>query len=442
MQGEKIAEISGSVMTFFNRLLKGVSETTRFVQRKSKIDGPLFAQTLITSCLSDPLISLERLCGRMRERGVKVSKQGLQQRFNGEASEMMKRLLSCALKQFKSEQEPVLALLKPFTTTKLTDSSQVMVANCLKKHFKGSGGSASEAALKLQAIFDYVRGQLDEVTVTHGTQSDQGFRGHWKWVEEGALYLQDLGYFKVKFFEMVQEKKAYFISRYFHSTKLWDAHGRPLNLLTILKKAGPVFEEEVRLGAEGKVSVRLIASRLPEEEVKKRRRKLKENARKKGKTLSQELIEFAEWSIYITNVSQEWLRAEQVHLVYSLRWQIELFFKLCKSEAGIDKVSGRKKDRVLCELYAKLICVVLLMYFCIPVRWKEDQELSLRKAYKSMRMRASEFYKALRSRYRMTKFIQSFLGDLKEFALKDKYRKKRLTHQKIIESAANLEVLV
>ena len=46
-----------------------------------------------------------------------------------------------------------------------------------------------------------------------------------------------------------------------------------------------------------------------------------------GKIPSREVLQFARWSFYITNVSEKVLTAHQVHLMYTVRWQIELFFK-------------------------------------------------------------------------------------------------------------------
>jgi hypothetical protein len=40
-------------------------------------------------------------------------------------------------------------------------------------------------------------------------------------------------------------------------------------------------------------------------------------------------------------------------------------------------------------------------------------------------MRANAFFIALKSPYRLFKFIKNFMGDIGDFALKDKYRRKR-----------------
>ena len=45
--------------------------------------------------------------------------------------------------------------------------------------------------------------------------------------------------------------------------------------------------------------------------------------------------------------------------VYGVRWQIELAFKLCKSEAQLETTRATEPHRVECEFYAKLITVLL-----------------------------------------------------------------------------------
>ena len=347
----------------------------------------------------------------------------------------MQSLFQEAVHLFKTDQSNMINLLKPFSSVVMADSSGISLPYSLKPVYKGSGGSASEAGLKIQVLFDYLQGQMKQLTVTEGVRNDQSFDGHLSQIEPGSLHLQDLGYFKLTSFQAIQAKGAHFISRYLQGTSLLDEANKEIDLLSELRKTGPAFSKEVRLGKKEKIAVRLIASRLPEDEVEKRLRKIHRTGQKRGKTPAKEKLELAQWSIYITNVPENVLNDEQIHLVYTLRWQIELFFKLCKSEAGIAKVSGKKIDRVLCEIYAKLICVVMLLYFCFPLRWQDNREVSFYKAYAVLKLNASRFLEALKSPCRLLNLMRDFMSDINDFGLKDKCRKKRPpTYQKLIDS--------
>lgn len=442
MPGINLTKICNTVMRFFNETVNKLDESIKFVKRTSKINTKLFVDILITGCLSDTMVSLEGMCKLAKERGVKITKQALHQRFNPEAIALMHHLFQESLKQYKTENHDVIDLLKPFSLVQMVDSTGVSLPSKLKNLFKGCGGSGSEAGLKLQVLWDYLKGQVKEVTITEGCKNDVSFSGHLNQIEQRGLYLQDLGYFKLDTFATIQAKNAYFISRYLNQTKIFNEMSEPINLLQELRKAGTSFVKNVLLDRrKKKLAVRLIAFHLSDLETEERIRKLKRNAQKNGRIPKEETLELACWSIYITNVPKQMLNDEQVHLVYSLRWQIELFFKLCKGEAGIDKVGGKNPDRILCEIYAKLICIVISLYFCFPLRWKANLEISFQKAYRILRLKAANFFKALQSRYRLIEFLKLLFDDLNDFAFKDKKRKKRrLAYQKIMDSTGQ-EVL-
>ncbi len=110
-----------------------------------------------------------------------------------------------------------------------------------------------------------------------------------------------------------------------------------------------------------------------------------------------------DWNIYVTNVPAQRLSGEQVSRVYRLRWQVELLFKLWKMQGALDEVAGRKLGRVMCELYAKLIGMVVFGYLTAPVRLaglaaaQEDmQELSTPRAWQVWQRQIEKVAQALR----------------------------------------------
>src|ERR1700722_11837782 len=333
MQRQNLSKISTTVISFFNATATKLGTAVNFVKRKSKLTAKLFAECLVMAYLSNSHVTLEDMRQLIKQRKVKITKQGLHQRFNSEAIELMKALFEESLQQFKTEKREVIALLKVFSSVIILDSSSISLPANLKDMYEGFGGGASEAGLKIQMLLDYVNGQIKDVALKGARKNDQSFKDHLNKIEKGALYLQDLGYFNTESFDKIQKAGAYFISRYLSQTKVFNQDKQQIDLLKELYKAGSFFANEVLLGQKNKVKVRLIAYLLPEEEIEKRLRKLNKEAQKKGRNPTKETLELARWSIFITNISEEIVDNKQVYLVYILRWQVELFFKLCKSQA-------------------------------------------------------------------------------------------------------------
>jgi hypothetical protein len=113
------------------------------------------------------------------------------------------------------------------------------------------------------------------------------------------------------------------------------------------------------IGKEKTLKTRLILYKLTKEQLKKRLEKCTKNAKKKGIEKSDNTIELLGVSIYITNINEEVLSAEQIHEFYSLRWQIEIIFKTWKSVFHIHGVKHVKIERFQCQLYGKLILLLL-----------------------------------------------------------------------------------
>lgn len=429
-----IPNMSNLILDFFGKTAKQLSKACGFTQRKSKLSGEQFATALVLSFISNPKSSLEDICQFLNNKKIKITKQGIHDRFNTNSVHFMEKLFKNCANRFKDNSVNLIELLKPFQSVNLLDSSGFKLPETLKNEFKGHGGSSSKAGLKLQVMLDYLNG-IDGLWITEATKNDQGFQEHLSSIKKGCLYLQDLGYFVLESFKKIQLEEAYFISRFLKKTLVYTEDGKELDLLIALKKADLKFEQNVYIGKKDRLLVRMIAERVPQEVAEKRVRDEIAYGKRKGYTPSERSLELMNWSIFITNVPSTLLTLEQIVLVYKLRWQIELFFKLCKSEFEINHVSGKNRERVLCELYAKLIGVILLLYLATPVRWGTYQELSYRKAFKKLSNMAIDWYRALKSPYLMKKFLKEILSDFKQFAFKTgKKIKKKTTVQNLMDA--------
>jgi hypothetical protein len=98
------------------------------------------------------------------------------------------------------------------------------------------------------------------------------------------------------------------------------------------------------------------------------------------------------------------LTTEEIHDVYSLRWQIEIMFKIWKSIFNIDNVKPVKIERFKCFLYGRLIALILsstIVFSARDIIYEEDStEISELKSF----YQVTEFFNTLR--------IEIFKGEL------------------------------
>jgi hypothetical protein len=184
---------------------------------------------------------------------------------------------------------------------------------------------------------------------------------------------------------------------------------------------------DVCLGAKRRLRCRLIAVRVPQEVADRRRQKARENAKRKGRTPSQAYLALLDWTIFVTNVPSELLSVAQVVLLYRVRWQIELVFKLWKSYCGLGRIAGVRKERVLTELYAKMIGIVLTHFLIAPLRMPEgsavNREISPVQVRHILRRFARQLNQALTSLDALVNVLEKTVLHITRFGFKQKRRR-------------------
>lgn len=418
MQLCSVSNIPQKIFNFLTQEAERLGKATKYKKRHSKLTPSAFIKALISTSFSQ-YFDLETFCSFLKKQKISITKQALHERFNECTAAFLKALSSSFLEHFQTERLPQLNKLDTFTSINIIDSSSVSLHNSLNQLFKGSGGAASSAALKIQLMFDYLNGQIKELTLTPGCENDQGFDNYFTSIQPGALYLMDLGYFKLESFKKISEGKAFFVSRLLTGTRLFTLDKQPLDLLSTLSAADPLFTQQVLMGAKAQILVRLVAQRLPKELADRRRQRLKEDHRRRGSKPSEESLALQSWSIYITNTSETQICNEHIHQTYALRWQIELIFKLSKSLINIDLIRSKKSSRVVIETYGKFLSMMLFFLLCAPARNQDGKELSFYKACKLLIINIADLIRALTSVYRLQQFIFSFYEALSLFARKD-----------------------
>lgn len=323
----------------------------------------------------------------------KITREGLHKRFTASAVEFLEQITIIVFNH-KIKVNFNYEIFQPFTSVLLIDSTFVQLAPELMDTFPGFGGSGSDACVRIQLVYDYLKGAMSFFDITAGTKNDVLYaKAFASKVKQGALILCDLGYYSTEFFQAITKQKAFFISRLKSDCKIFHPETKKeISLFKLLKKFKyDKFTLDVLIGYRTKMPCRLIVSKVPREVAEKRRRDKKMRALKRKSQAKESTLILCDWTLLITNTSEDILAAEKVYDVYKLRWQIELIFKQFKSVMNFNNVATRRKERFLCELYGKLIlaCLITKLYRLGSFwEWQSNQrELSFDKFCKRIQER-------------------------------------------------------
>ena len=182
------------------------------------------------------------------------------------------------------------------------------------------------------------------------------------------------------------------------------------------------------VGRKQRLRCRLLALRVPEAVAAKRRSRLRKQAAKHGRPASAEGLALCGWTVFICNVPERLLSLTEAWVLYRVRWQIELLFKLWKSHGGIDESRSGQAQRVLCEVYAKLLAMVV-QHWLLLLGGGGFSERSQRKAARQVRRLALRVAAALGRRRELRRVLRVLAGVLRRCGRVNRRRKRPSTYQ-------------
>ncbi|MCU4837017.1 IS4 family transposase [Bacillus cereus] len=386
--------------------LEELAREIGFIKRKRKFSGSDLAAICIwisQRVASDPLV---RLCSRLHAAtGTLLSPEGLNKRLNAKAVLFLQHIFSLLLQQKVCEQTQISNhLFSYFQRIRILDATVFQVPNALQRVYPGSGGCAQTAGIKIQLEYDLHSGQFLNVQVGPGKNNDKTFGTEClDTLRPGDLCIRDLGYFSLEDLNQMDQRGTYFISRLKLNTNVYVKNPTPeyfnngaikkqteyvqINLKIIMEKLQPGETYELHnayIGDQKILFARVVLYRLTEKQLHERLTKQAVKEKKKGQFYSKKSKTLAGLNVYVTNTPWEWVPMEQVHELYSLRWQIEIVFKTWKSLFEIEKCRDVKKERLECQVYGKLITIFLCSSTMFKMRQlilqKKQKELSEYKA--------------------------------------------------------------
>ncbi len=116
---------------------------------------------------------------------------------------------------------------------------------------------------------------------------------------------------------------------------------------------------EAYIGQNQKLPARVIIHRFTNDQTQTRLKNQAIREKKKGIVMKDKSKRLMGMNVYVTNTSLEGVPTNNVHSLYSIRWQIEILFKTWKSFFEIDECKNIKRERLECHLYGQLIGILL-----------------------------------------------------------------------------------
>jgi len=213
--------------------------------------------------------------------------------------------------------------------------------------------------------FDLGSLQIDHVELTSAKEGESLTRIP---LREGEVAVCDRGYGHRKGIWAAVEAMAHVIVRLSWLTlPLLHPDGRKFDILEELGKLPDAEVGDFAVVMEGRekdgipcIAGRLVGVRKSQEAAEKARRKLRAEAKRKGKTPNRRSLEACEYIFLFTTLSAEQVSTQGVLEIYRFRWQVEMAFKRMKGIIYLDQMAA--KDNELCRtfLLAKLLAMLLI----------------------------------------------------------------------------------
>lgn len=407
-----------------------LAREAQFTLRNRTLSGSLFFKTVLFDHLNHGNSSLEfHSSSIFSETGLKISKQGISNRFNEKAVSFWEEVISLYLSRKLKEVTLNSALKSKFKSVRIMDSTEFKLDPNLADEFPGYGGDGTKACAQIQFEFEMFSGAIKNLSLESSRVSDKASGSKdIDQLQANELLLRDLGYYNLNIYQKIDKKGAFFISRLNPQLNIYECKKGKFKQLTHkriiqkLKKAGTKYLDiEVYLGKEVKLKTRLIANLLDKESVELRRKRLK----KRKTNLSQSDHLSSQLNLFVTNIKED-IAPDQIYNLYKLRWQVELVFKAWKSVLKIHQFGKMSVHRLKCYLYAKLLWVMVSwdIYQCATrMIWNNSKKLpSLMKIYHQVKSQSYHLRKIMDAEKGCEKWLEKVFYLAQNFAIKEPKR--------------------
>jgi Transposase DDE domain len=423
---DMISKVKAALEGVFGHSAMLANQLANAVKRRRKFTPVSLAQTFILGLLSNPRASAADLARSAALAGVEVSPQAIDKRFTPELAAFFEATFRSATQTIVASNQALAPLLERFNSVKLLDSSVLQLPDSQKDRFAGTGGknASGQAALKLQTELDLRSGGLECVQIEQGKDNDGASSRQRIEFQPGSLRVTDLGYFNLAVFASIALSKAFFLSRIPHSTIIWIDNERVGDVVSWLnQQTESLIDRWIEVGGTDRLPSRLIAWKVPPEQANRRRQRVRREACKHGRNVTEAALRACDWTFLITNVTDDQLSPKETIILYRARWQIELLFKRWKSVGLIAELSGKNDTEKMVRLWAKLCAALIQHWLTVMVAWNANSVYSFDRIAKQVSKIGNELLIALTSALDVMVVLERFVRTTKATCKRDRRSK-------------------
>ena len=340
---------------FSSDWLHQTAKETGFVKRERKINPTLMFWVLALGFGVQHLITLAGLHRLYEEKGkAHISRSSFYDRFTPELARYLHVCVLYGLEEIT--QKPTRMLkdkLTGFEDLVTQDSTVIRLHEKLAKVWSATRTKKVAAGIKVSLLVSVVADGPKRVALYGERKSDIKTLRIGPWIRDRILLI-DLGFYKHHTFVRIDENGGYFVSRLkggvdpliIETNRTW--RGRSKNVVG--KRLSEVLPKLKRQVLDVEVDI----------EFKRRKYNGKQRTEtKRFRLVAVYNVEDKKYHTYITNISADKLDAEDIAVLYSARWEIELIFKELKSRYSIDIIPSSKSHVVEAFIWIGILTLIV-----------------------------------------------------------------------------------
>jgi hypothetical protein len=259
-----------------------IAKESGYIVRDRKVSGyDLLESTLFTRFNPDKLALNDHCIYFLVHKGISVSNQAIDKKFNAQSVLFLKAVLEKLLAK-KIKLKDSYPLLSSFHHVRIKDSISFQTPPEFIEKYPGSGGSGSKSAIRIQFEYDLLTHKILELAVTKFNDQDQkNAKETLDNIAENDLVIRDLGYVTYLSLEGIEQRQAFYINR-LNYCNVYTRNSKGEYELIDFKRQEAIMRKNnmpmkvlaVYLGNEKRVKSNLIIELLPlktkEERIRKR----------------------------------------------------------------------------------------------------------------------------------------------------------------------------